>query len=181
MEATALTVIHKYIRQEMFVVSAALFRAGPEDVTKVQGLLEEVVGLLEGHAQQEEARFEPLLQVADPSLAERMATDHRRLDAQLAELRAQAGALDGRQPSFAKALLRLHLDWNRLVGAYLAHLDEEERVLFVPIADKLPPVAHIAQVVTNLGNAQGKAFLDRLWPAVTPEERAHIERALTQA
>jgi iron-sulfur cluster repair protein YtfE (RIC family) len=175
MPATAITVIHKYIRRELFDLSEQLFRAGPPQVEAIQKALEKIAALLHTHAIQEDARLEPVLRRFDATLADRMARDHRRLDDLLEGCVHASKRLDPSDAKCNAALFQLHLDWNRFVSAYLMHLDDEERNLFVPIADQMPPLAAIVESAKAQG-AQGEEFLLRLWAVTTCEERAAIER-----
>ena len=176
MPSTALTVIHKFIRREMFDFAERLFRAGPEDVPAVRNALDKLVELLKTHAAQEDARLAPLLRDADAALAQRLERDHRRLDDQLETLRANAQSLDAKSPACDDALLQLHLDWNLYLSAYLAHLDEEERTLFARLHDRLPPVGAIVESARTQG-PPGAELLLRLWAVTTCRERAAIGEA----
>ena len=175
MPTTALTVIHKHIRREMFDFSMRLFRAGPCEIPAIKPAFEELTALLHAHARQEETRFEQVLRDSDPGAAATLLEDHRRLDVELERLAAAARALDAASPHSVEALLQFHLDWNRYLGSYLGHLDAEERILFVSIAEHMP-VGTIAKSAIAQG-AEGKKFLDRLWSVTTPSERAVIEQA----
>jgi len=184
MHSTSLTVIHKYIRREMFDFAERLFRAGPEDVPAVLVAFDKLAGLLDEHASKEEAKLASPLREIDPALAGRLERDHRRLDDRLSDLRRSVRALDPRSSSCAEALLRLHLDWNLYLSMYLAHLDDEERSLFTRVAEHLPPVEAIAESARLQGPQQGGDFLLRLWSVTTCRERRAIEdaqQALAQA
>lgn len=174
MTPNALTVIHKFIRREMFDFAERLFRAGPEHVPEIRAELYRVAELLNGHAEQEDTRIAPLLREIDPALAERLHRDHRRLDDQLATFRYVLDRIDPASSDVRSALMQLHLDWNRYLSAYLAHLDDEERTLFAGIGDRLPPVSAIAESAKQQG-ARGEEFLLRVWAVTTCEERAAIE------
>lgn len=174
MRANALTIIHKFIRRELFDVTAQLASAGPEDTGAVRKAIAEAIELLHAHAAHEEAGIEPRVREESAAHAERLLEDHHALHAELDAIGAAAYALDPVQhDACVMALLQLHLDWNRFVGRYLLHLDEEERTWFAGLGDFLPPVAFMAEAAT----AQGEAFLQKLWKVVTPAERAVIERA----
>ena len=177
MRANALTIIHKFLRREMFDFSQQLFRAGPEDCGPIMRALTSLAITLDQHAKQEEARFEPLLKAIDPALAERLHEDHRRLDEDLDVLIQRAKALDTDKPDCREALTQLHLDWNRYLSAYLAHLDDEERTMFLALQDRIPPVTMLANMAKE-GGAHGKEFLLRLWSVTTCEERMTIEQAV---
>lgn len=175
MSATAITVVHKYIRRELFDLSEQLFRASPAGVEAIRAAFDKLAVLLQTHATQEDARLEPLLRKVDAALAERMTADHRRMDDQFMRVHDAARMLDPSSATCKQDLLRLHLDWNRFVGAYLLHLDDEERTLFPRIADAMPPLAAIAESARMQGPA-GEEFLLRLWAVTTCEERAAIEQ-----
>lgn len=171
MQANALTLIHKYIRCELFAVTQLLAQAGPDSADAARRALAEAADLLRGHAGQEEARLEPLLAQSFPALAARLGSEHRRLEQQLDQVCQAASAAE-------VDLLALYLDWNRLVAAYLVHLDAEERSWFPLLADPLPPVEYMAQTATGLSPPAARAFFEKLWATVTPLDRARIERAL---
>jgi len=175
MPPNALTVIHKFIRREMFDFAERLFRAEPEQVSDIRAELERLADLLRSHAQQEDVRVAPLLRATEPALAERLARDHRRLDDQLESLRYAAARLDPISPDVRSALRLFHLDWNRFLSAYLAHLDDEERTLFAKLDEHLP-LSAITQSAEQQG-ARGEEFLLRLWAVTTCEERAAIQAA----
>jgi hypothetical protein len=171
MQANALTIIHKYIRAELFAVTQLLAQAGPDSVDPVRRAIAEVAELLRGHADQEDARLEPLLAQSFPTLAARLTSDHRRLEEQLEQFCKAANASE-------VDLLQLYLDWNRVVAAYLVHLDAEERTWFPLLADPLPPVEYLAQTASGQSPAAARAFFEKLWSTITPLDRARIERAL---
>jgi iron-sulfur cluster repair protein YtfE (RIC family) len=174
MPANAVTIIHKYLRRELFDVSEQLFRACPSHIDGVRAALERIDLLLHTHAAQEDARLYPLLHRVDPQLAKRMKADHERLDDRFAFVYDAARLIDATQPDCREKLLQLHLDWNRFVGEYLLHLDDEERTLFPAIRDALPPLSSLAQSARDQG-ANGEEFLLRLWAVTTMDERAQIE------
>lgn len=180
MQANAITVIHKFIRREMFDFAERLFRAGPEQVGDIREELERIGQLLETHAVQENTRLEPLLRQIDAALADRLIEDHGRLERELERLQHSAQQIDPSSSACNADLLQLHLDWNRYLSAYLLHLDEEERTLFAALRDRIPPVAAIAESAKDQG-AAGEEFLLRLWSVTTCEERAAIEGNIARA
>jgi hypothetical protein len=173
MHPTSITVIHKYIRREMFDFSQRLFRAEPEHIEALREAFHELRTLLDTHAHQEDTRLIPLLRESAPELGERMRTDHVRLDAQLDQISQMLQSFDPQGSDGVRELLRLHLDWNRFVGSYLLHLDDEERTYFVSLSDRLPPLSAIARSAAD--NPQADTFLQRLWAVTTCAERAAVE------
>jgi hypothetical protein len=176
MPSNAITVIHKFIRRELFDFSQQLFRAGPDDVPAIVTALQQVGDLLRAHSSQEELRLEPQLRLMEPDLADRLTGDHRRLDDFFEGLLGRARILNPTGLDCSEALLELHLDWNRFLSAYLAHLDDEERTLFRHMAAHLPPLATLVDSARAQG-ARGEEFLLRLWAVTTCQERAELERA----
>lgn len=178
MEPNALTVIHKYIRRMLFDVSLRISSAGPEDAAAVNEAVREAAGILRGHGQHEEAMFGPLLEDLEAGASRRLSDDHARLDGQLDALCQTAGALaEGAGGDAEAALGALHLDWNRFVAAYLEHLDDEERSLFVPLLEHIPPVELVAASIASMPEVEATAFLAQLWRVTTPQERGRIEQA----
>jgi hemerythrin-like domain-containing protein len=176
------TVVHKFIRSEMFGVSLALARtdAGDSrDVTMVAARLDRVANLLRTHGEKEDEGFLPLLRERDPEAAARMERDHHRLDERLGRVCAGAAALSETDaPLRESALLLVYLDWNAFMSAYLAHLDDEECALFPLIADAIPDVAAMAATPAQIPPEARAGFLEALWKALAPGERAAIEAAM---
>jgi hypothetical protein len=177
MAANALTVVHKFIRHELFDMSRTLSSAGPEECDTVLGQLDRLVELLEEHARHEESGFEPLIRKHAPEAADRLMQDHKSLHAELDQVHAGVRALDASDESAcAIALLQLHLDWNRFLGRYLLHLDDEERTLFTVISNEIPPIEVMAEGAAEHDPENAEAFLDKLVTLIAPDEREAIER-----
>lgn len=177
MAANALTVVHKFIRHELFETSRRLSCAGPADCQEVLGQLDSVVALLEEHARHEESGFEPLIRKHAPDAADRLMQDHQSLHAELDQVHADARTLDASdETACALALLQLHLDWNRFLGRYLLHLDDEERSLFTVIRNEVPPIEVMAEGAAEHDPEGAEAFLEKLAGLIAPDERAAIER-----
>ncbi len=169
-EPSALTVMHKYIRQELFAVAAEVSRATPADCATVREAMVNIAALLQRHAEMEDRLLEPKLRALNRALADHMAEDHRHLYEQLGRILVLVDDLEPSQPSSCqKVLCQLHLDWMKFLGDYLLHLDDEERVLF-PHLDALPPVAVVAHRAAQLPPSDRDAFLGKLANALTPDE-----------
>lgn len=177
MIANALTVVHKFIRHELFDMSRTLSSAGPAECDAVLEQLDRVVELLEGHARHEESGFEPLIRKHAPESADRLVRDHESLHAELDQVHTGVRTLDASdEAACATTLLQLHLDWNRFLGRYLLHLDDEERTLFTVINTEIPPIEVMAQGAAEHDPEGAEAFLDRLVTLIAPGEREAIER-----
>jgi hypothetical protein len=177
MSSSTLTIVHKYIRREMFDMSQRLFRAAPDCLPAIRSAFDDVAGLLRDHAAMEEARLVPLLPDQGPESAEQLQHEHERLDAMLDSLAHDFAALDAQADDCPVRIYQLHLDWNRFVAMYLLHLDDEERTWFAPLQTQIPGVEHIAQSAAALGPQRAEEFLTKLWAVVTPTERMIIESA----
>lgn len=178
-EPSALSVIHKYIRLELFTLAAQLSRATPADCPEVRNAVTGIARLLRRHAETEDQLLEPKLRALNRALADHMADDHRHLEEQLARMLVLVEDLEPSQPrSCRKVLSRLHLDWMKFVGEYLLHLDDEERVLFPPLG-ALPPVALVAQTAATLPVGERETFMAKLANALTADEFRQISATQT--
>jgi hypothetical protein len=176
MPATALTVLHKYIRRELFDMSQQLFRACPTRVQALRAALADVGALLEQHAAQEELRLAPLLRQVEPTLAAALTQQHADLEKMFGEIVAAAAGTDGLSRTECEERLReLQLDWDRFVAHYLLHLDAEERTWFPHLGANIHPVAYLREVALAMGEPRGQEFLLKLWAVVTPSELAQID------
>jgi hypothetical protein len=177
MPANALTVVHKFIRHELFQVSARISSAGPKDIGAVRKAVNDVTTLLHTHAEHEESGFEPVLRERNAEYAQRLLDDHHRLHALLDDINATLSSLDASTEGVVDTLLQLHLDWNRFVGGYLLHLDDEERTLFAGDDALRPPLTAMAAGAAAMGEEEGKAFLEKIRVIVAPDEWAAIMAA----
>lgn len=184
MTPTFATVVHKFIRSEMFGVSSELSSCDAYDESAVSGAvarLDRVAALLRTHGEREDEGFLPLLRDRDRDAAARMERDHKVLDERLERVSAAAAALTSTDiSSRASALLLVYLDWNAFMAAYLAHLDDEECALFPLLGDAMPGVEALAGAAALLPPEARAGFLETLWKALTPTERAVIEAAMTE-
>jgi hemerythrin-like domain-containing protein len=176
------TIVHKFIRSEMFGVSLALSTcdaSAPDAVVQASARLERVANLLRTHGAREDEGLLPLLRDKDPEAAARMERDHQLLDQRLARVCAAASALPNTVASLREsALLLVYLDWNAFLSAYFAHLDDEECALFPLLGDAIPGVEAMAATPAQIPPEGRAGFLDALWRAIAPGERAVIEAAL---
>ncbi len=182
MTPTFATVIHKFIRSEMFGVSLALSTCDANDASALAeavARLERVANLLRTHADKEDEAFLSVLQAREPEAAARMKRDHEALEARLEGVLRSAASLSSTPHALrVSALLLLYLDWNSFLSAYFAHLDDEECALFPMLGDALPGVAAMAAAAAQFPPEARAGFLDALWRALAPGERAAIEEAM---
>src|SRR5690606_38546155 len=88
---SALHIIHKYIRAQLFEMANALARADNQDLAEVQRQLENTAALLRGHGSHEDQAFESVLRAYDPLLANTLEDDHLKLEAALQRILTSAG------------------------------------------------------------------------------------------
>ncbi len=178
-QPNAITVIHKFVRQELFATAGLLARAAPTDSPEVLKSLNAIAVILRRHAETEDRTLEPQLRQLDPALANHMAEDHRHLETQLSRVLVQAEDLEPTQEVLCRELLaRLHLDWLKFVGEYLLHLDDEERLLFAQLKT-LPPAIVVGQSAASMPAAERREFLAGLALALNPNELHLLGSVLT--
>lgn len=178
MKANALTLIHKYIRAELFDVARLLSACGPtrEEVDAVRKAIDVAVDLLHQHAEHEEAGFEPFMRERSAGFADRLLAEHRTLHADLDAIVASAQALDpDSSDDCCSALLQLYLDWTRFLGAYLLHLDAEERSWFLDADALMPPLSGMKEAPPGWSEEAHQAFLRKLFAVIAPGERARVK------
>lgn len=178
-QPNAITVIHKFIRQELFAAAGLLARATPADSAEVLQILNAIAVVLRRHGETEDRTLEPQLRQLDPALANHMAEDHRHLETQLSRVLVLAEDLEPSQDGLCRELLaRLHLDWLKFVGEYLLHLDDEERLLFARL-ETLPPPSVVGQSTSAMPATERQEFLAKLARAINPAELRLVHSALT--
>ena len=131
--------IHKAIRVAMFDVTAEAGRIDSSNRTARLAHAERVrdlVWLLRFHASHEDDHVEAVVVETLPERAEKIACDHRALDARMDRLVAIADlAFDETRDDARAALHLLYLELASFVAAYLVHQDVEERVVMPALWD----------------------------------------------
>jgi hypothetical protein len=125
--------IHKAIRVELFAVVTEAASLDPSHGLARAALashVREIVGLLDDHAEHEDATIQPVLERELPDLAAKIAVDHEEFETRTQDLVAmaeEAALLDA--PDAVHRVHRVHLAAASFTGAYLQHQDVEERVV----------------------------------------------------
>jgi hypothetical protein len=155
--------IHKGIRTELFAVTASAGSVDPHDRSGRADLarhVETVADLLGAHAEHEDAVILPVLETQLPALAERIATDHPRIEAQIEDIRELAAALvDTADADARDDVFRVYVELASFTGTYLAHQDFEER-------DVMPALER------TIGFEQVLTLHQALVSSIPPEEMA---------
>lgn len=179
--------VHKGIRRALFVACADLGRAegDPAREAAARSTLAEALHFVAHHGENEDLLLLPILQERAPRIFERMNGAHLALD----EARAAMGM---QQPIAA-----LYLAACAFTSQYLAHLDEEERVLESDIAGVISSEEAVAfgrrsvertapadqrmmlgWMLPAMTRADADAFLSRLPPGLATELRSTLEMPL---
>ena len=145
--------IHKGIRVELFSVTAEAGRLDPSQGIARAALathVNDVVHLLTGHAEHEDAAIQPVLEARLPDLAERIEVDHLTLEArmdELVEMATEAASLTVADPG--SKMHRIYLALGSFTSDYLRHQDVEERVVMPSLeaAVGVPEVLTIHQAI----------------------------------
>ena len=173
--------IHKGIRAELFAVTSEAGSLDPSQGMARAALaahVGDVVHLLVGHAEHEDAAIQPVLETAHPDLAERVEVDHLTLEARmddLVEMSTEAAALT--VPDAGSKVHRLYLALAAFTSDYLRHQDVEERVIMPALeaAVGLPKVVEIHGAILGAippeEMAQGLAAMI---PAMNIDDRAAL-------
>ncbi|MET0902593.1 MAG: hemerythrin domain-containing protein [Acidimicrobiales bacterium] len=173
--------IHKGIRAELFAVTGEAGRIDPSQGLARAALathVSDVVHLLTGHADHEDAAIQPALEAHLPDLAERIEVDHLTLEARMDDLVEMASEAASRTAIDPGAKVhRIYLALASFTSDYLRHQDIEERVVMPALeaAVGFPEVLTIHQAI--LGNmppeemAKGLAVM---MPAMNIDDRATL-------
>lgn len=132
--------IHKGIRAELFAITSTAGSLDPADEIDRAALgdhVRSVSDLLVMHAHHEDTFLDPVVAAHLPDVAEQINREHDEIDHRLVRIvdltqsMVDAAAADQR-----RLIHLLYLDLASFTGAYLAHLDVEERVV-MPMLDRI--------------------------------------------
>jgi hypothetical protein len=173
--------IHKGVRSELFAVTASAGNTDPGDREGRVALTAHVVDLVEllvDHSGHEDTHVLPALAEHAPVLYERNATDHADLDAWLARIAERASAMttavSGEQRARAH---NLYLDLASFTGAYLAHLEFEERIVMPALLDALGVEGAVGihqTIVSSIPPEVMAKTLALMIPAMNIDERVEM-------
>lgn len=167
--------IHKSIRGELFAVTEEAGRADPSstaDRSALIGHVDSVVAYLVSHAEHEDAAVQPTIEAQLPDLAERIASDHVRLEARMDGLRSLARDVADRFD-----LHRLYLELASFTSTYLAHQDLEERIVMPALEDAVGIDAVVAihgAVIAAIPPDEMMRSLAMMLPAMNVDDRTEL-------
>ena len=167
--------IHKSIRSELFAVTEEAGRADPSSATDRTALaahVDSVVAYLVSHAEHEDAAVQPTIEAHLPDLAERIASDHERLEVRMESLRTLAADAAGRFD-----LHRVYLELASFTSTYLAHQDLEERVVMPALESAVGVDAVLAihgAIIASLSPDEMMRSLALMLPAINVDDRTEL-------
>lgn len=172
--------IHKGIRAELFSLVESAGNTAPGDDLARAALaahVRDVAGVLEAHAEHEDAVISPALEAHLPELTERISADHEALEATFARVVDLADTTATGDREARRVMQLLHLDLASFTSNYLSHQDLEERVVMPALEDAVGPEAclglHVA-IVSSIPPAEMMRSLAFMLPAMNLEDRADL-------
>jgi hypothetical protein len=173
--------IHKGIRAELFDVTLTAGRVDPTDAAAKSALAAHVgtvVELLVSHAAHEDDAVQPEIEIHLPDVAVKIATDHERLEARMADLgvlaRESVDAIGSAQRDITQFL---YLELASFTSDYLEHQNVEERVVMPglqrAIGSEALGVIH-GKIVASIPPAQMASSLAIMLPAMNVDDRAEL-------
>ena len=174
--------IHKAIRAELFGVTVAAGSLDPSADGERSALatrIGDLVQLLVGHAEHEEAHMQDLLVAHVPRLAHQIEAEHVTLDRRMLDLSTlAAAAAEARSGEPARRRLHgLYLELASFASAYLAHQDVEERLVMPALSAAVPVEVLLARhdaIVSSIPPQEMAASLAIMLPAQNADDRAEL-------
>jgi len=172
--------IHKGIRAELFALTLDAGRLDPSDAAGRADLAVQVgtvFDVLVSHAEHEDAAIQPVLEDRLPALAARIASAHATIEARMVELRGVASEVATATGDSRVTLHRLYLELAVFTRDYLAHQDDEERVV-MPALEAAVGVERVGelqlQIVTSIPPEEMVQALAFMLPAMNVDDRAEL-------
>ena len=173
--------IHKGIRAELFGATLDAGRVDPADRSgraRLATRVDDLVDLLVTHAAHEDRAVQPVIEVHLPALAERIETDHTRLEARLADLRELAATPVDADPVARRTTAHhLYLELASFTGAYLEHQDVEERAVMPDLDAVIGVEATLAihqGIIASIPPEDMATSLALMLPAMNIDDRAEL-------
>ena len=179
-------VVHKALRAELFAAATLAARTdfrSPTDAAQAAAAARALVGLLEEHAEHEDAVVLPELAAIAAELHAAIAADHARLEALHREVtsvaaRVEAAATEAEREPLGR---RLHDRLGRLAAEHLLHMQREEvevnRALWAHRTDEALIALH-ARITGRIPPDRKAAMLARMLAAASLPERVGLLAAL---
>lgn len=173
--------IHKGIRTLLFAATERAGRTDPSDPAQRAALAADVTRLafvLDSHAEHEDAAILPALEIHLPDLAAAIVGTHATLEPRVAALAAAATAFSSVHAGDARrAGHELYLALASFTGDYLAHQDDEERVVMPALEAAVGVEAVLAiheAIVSSIPPDEMAMSLGFMLPAMNVDDRTEL-------
>jgi hemerythrin-like domain-containing protein len=174
--------IHKGLRHALFDLTFRAGRLDPTDddlVVELVGESRRVIGLLQGHHEHEEqAALEEIIQNHAASVVDQIDGEHHQLAAWLDDLTRRSHELAATTVAARAPIAHAYyLELAAFTGAYLAHLDDEERIVMPALAtacDDEDLGRVLRAILASVCPEQQAVALSVMLPALCPAERATV-------
>jgi hypothetical protein len=148
------------------------------------GQVRTIADLLDQHAHHEDIHIVPTLEVHAPELAEVIHEVHPVLDGRVEAIRGLAAEVETTGGTRTRAAVHsLYLELASFTGAYLEHVDFEERRCMRALADALPveAVMGIEQaIVSSIPPDEMATALSLMLPAMNVDDRVEMLGGMQQ-
>ena len=177
MPVTALSIVHKVLRKQLFDFSHFVGCASPSDTPRVLAELDGVIEFSRQHAMHEDELYAPTMASVDAEAAASMKREHAEQHERLESMRlvVQGLVTDGGDTS--EALYQVQLDWHRFVSEMLLHLDREEREWSAALEGVMEDVAALGRIAAVVPPEQSATLLQQCRGVTTAEEWEQIDAA----
>lgn len=174
---------HKALRRALFEFSA---RAGLLDydddaaLAKLLNEFERIARTLGEHSAQEDEYMHPLLRTYAPDVLAMMERQHSKLDPELDVLETHLRDIRDADDRSAAGMV-FYAALNRWIGAYLAHLADEEDVVNPILWERCPHdelAAAVASFHASFAIEQVATSFEFMLPALSPPERADLYKTV---
>jgi hypothetical protein len=172
--------VHKGQRAHLFGLAVELGRADHEDAADVRALaarLRSALAELRRHAENEERFIHPLLRARAPKVAAMLEQEHDGLEPALAEVDEMLDGFEGAPQNPFEAGAELYRAWCRMLSAYLAHIDAEERIGMPALWNTCTDDEILAVIRSFVASRTATEQIDDLRsqaPALSPQERSAL-------
>jgi hemerythrin-like domain-containing protein len=181
MPVTALAIVHKVLRKQLFDFSHAVSRASPTDSPRVLTELDRVIEFLKQHATHEDELYAPSMATVDAAAAASMKREHAEQDERLESMRRVVQGLATDSDATSDALYQVQLDWHLFVSEMLQHLDREEREWSAALEGVMEDVSALGRVAAGVPPEERATLLQQCREVTTAEEWEQLDAAYRAA
>lgn len=175
------TQIHKALRRRLFLLAIELGKLDDSDIVQINHLnheLNDLFALLHLHAHHEATHFHPLIRRKLPHAVASLDAEHQEQETAMALIQNKMQLLiSNNNPDKNKnIILEIYRLFNFFIAGYLAHLDEEEKIM--PQLWACCTDAELMNALTGLLNSfsstELSASLNYMLPALNTQEKQFL-------